>query len=545
MDFTSPYLDIPMVIVTKVDKHFIDGIKGILDKKIAIVKDYSISNILKEKYPNINIVEVDSIYDGLKDVESGAVFAFIDNLATANYELQRSFMDILKVSGRLETRLKYRIATRNDEPILKDIFEKVIMSIDRTTKDKIFHKWVNPPKKDTVIDYSLMWKLFALFLLILTIATIFMIILRRNNKNLTKYLNSTIDAMAIFKDGKLIDVNQVALDMYGYSSLKKIKGKSALFFVQSSQHDLVKQQLSLMNVKSYELNMIKKDKTIFPVLVKGTQISKRIRVSSIIDLTELKSAYNKLEYLNKNLLNEIDNKVNEIRQKEQQLLNQSRLAQMGEMISMIAHQWRQPLTTISVTSASINLKALLDTLDNDTAIELSNNIIDYTQHLSATIDDFREFFKPNKEKADTSFNELIEAVLNIVEITIVNNNIKLIKDFNCKNILHTYPNEIRQVILNLIKNAEDVLLDKGISNPTITIETVDSTLIIRDNAGGVPEDIIDKIFEPYFSTKTKKDGTGLGLYMSKTIIQEHCDGKLTVSNDEDGAVFKIDLRKKP
>ena len=105
----------------------------------------------------------------------------------------------------------------------------------------------------------------------------------------------------------------------------------------------------------------------------------------------------------------------------------------------------------------------------------------------------------------------------------------------------TYPNELKQVVLNLLKNAEDILLEKEIEHPVITIETQNNLLRISDNAGGVPSEIIDKIFNPYFSTKTQKDGTGLGLYMSKTIIEEHCQGKLTVSNSDVGAVFEVTL----
>ncbi len=231
----------------------------------------------------------------------------------------------------------------------------------------------------------------------------------------------------------------------------------------------------------------------------------------------------------------------ELDNKSKQILQQSRLAQMGEMINMIAHQWRQPLSAISATSGSINIKARLHNLNDETTIELSNKISQYTQHLSSTIDDFREFFKSNKEKRDTNFNELVQSVLNIVEVSIVNKNIKLIQNLNCSNTLHTYPNELKQVILNLIKNAEDVLLENKIVNPQITIETNNGTLSISDNGGGVPQNIIEKIFDPYFSTKTKKDGTGLGLYMSKTIVEENCGGTLKVINCENGAVFIIKL----
>jgi len=244
---------------------------------------------------------------------------------------------------------------------------------------------------------------------------------------------------------------------------------------------------------------------------------------------------------NKELEQEVQKAVKKTKMQEQKMIQQSRLAQMGEMINMIAHQWRQPLTAISSTSASINIKAQLNNLDKETTIRLTDDISNYAQHLSSTIDDFRDFFKSTKEKKQTTYNELIESVLNIVEVSIVNKNIILEKNLNSTTLFNTYPNELKQVILNLIKNAEDILIDTKIKNPTIKIETDNNILRISDNGGGVPKNIIDKIFDPYFSTKTQKDGTGLGLYMSKTIIEEHCHGKLSVYNNDIGAIFEIKL----
>ncbi len=249
----------------------------------------------------------------------------------------------------------------------------------------------------------------------------------------------------------------------------------------------------------------------------------------------------KVHELNNSLEYRVHEEINKNRLKEAQLIQQARLAQMGEMISMIAHQWRQPLAAISSTSGAISLKAALNTLDKETVTELAEKISQYSQHLSSTIDDFREFFKPNKEKVEFIYTKLVEDVFKIIEVSITNKNILLIKKLDSKELLTSYPNELKQVILNLIKNAEDILLEKKIQNPQITIETFGRTLQVKDNAGGVPQDIIEKIFDPYFSTKLNANGTGLGLYMSKTIIEEHCGGKLSVTNSEDGAVFTIEL----
>lgn len=234
--------------------------------------------------------------------------------------------------------------------------------------------------------------------------------------------------------------------------------------------------------------------------------------------------------------------------KEHQMLIQSRYAQMGEMIAMIAHQWRQPLTAISARVNSLIFKTMMnEKIDNELFTKELIYIGEYSQHLSQTINDFREFFKENKTKEKTTSQKIIQSTLDIVQISLENQKIKVITHFDCGIEFETYANELKQVVLNIIKNAEDVLLEKEIENPTITIQTlcdIDGTnqsLIIKDNGGGIPKDVMDRIFEPYFSTKTNKNGTGLGLYMSKIIIEEHCNGRLTASNDKDGAVFLIEL----
>ena len=208
---------------------------------------------------------------------------------------------------------------------------------------------------------------------------------------------------------------------------------------------------------------------------------------------------------------------------------------------MIAHQWRQPLAAISSTSSALNIQAQLDQINKDDILLLTDKISNFSQHLSYTIDDFRNFFKTNKTKTKTTCNELIDKVLSIIETSLINKNIQLDIEHKCNKPILTFENEVKQVILNLIKNAEDILIEKEIENPKIKIVALDGCITISDNGGGVPSNIIDKIFDPYFSTKTKKDGTGLGLYMSKTIIEDHCKGKLTVQNTTNGAMFIVQL----
>jgi len=220
---------------------------------------------------------------------------------------------------------------------------------------------------------------------------------------------------------------------------------------------------------------------------------------------------------------------------------------MGEMLSMIAHQWRQPLGAISATTSFLSSKLMLGQVDHAEFEEEIERIETYAAHLSKTIDDFRNFFKPTKQKEEITLESMVDKTLNIAKPLLTNKNITVQTDFTCKETIQTYGNELGQAILNIIKNAEDALLEHTVENPKISIRTYKDDkkvyLEIKDNAGGIDEAIFDKIFEPYFSTKLAKDGTGMGLCMSKTIVEEHCKGHLSVHNEAGCAIFTIALSK--
>ena len=256
------------------------------------------------------------------------------------------------------------------------------------------------------------------------------------------------------------------------------------------------------------------------------------------------------------LKQKIDEEVAKSRKKDEQLLHQSKLAQMGEMINMIAHQWRQPLGSIS--SAIIGLKLQLQARKIDftqtksieeylvTTNAKYDDISAYTQVLSSTIDDFRNYFKEDNKKERVPLTSPVDRALHIVENSMKSKGIELIKDFSCNETLLIFQNEMMQVILNILKNSEDNFVEKKIKNATIKITTKKEKssyiISILDNGGGVPKSIISKIFNPYFSTKKEKNGTGIGLYMSKVIIEEHNKGKLECQNIENGVEFKIILK---
>ncbi len=364
------------------------------------------------------------------------------------------------------------------------------------------------------------------------------------------------DGIAIIKDNRFKDCNQAILDMFELNSQNAFLQVNISNFMPKYQEDgsdSIRKMIRMSNAAkkfgqhSFEWKFIKSDGSLFwvdLVLTKITIQGDELLYGRYRDITRRKLLEGREEEFRTKLKQRVDEEVKKNRLKDQYILQQSKLAQMGEMISMIAHQWRQPLSAISATSGSISIKAKIGTLDNETSKQLADNITEYSQHLSRTIDDFRNFFKENKTKENTTLDEIVQETLDIVRLSLENLEIKLITAFDSKSEIYTYKNELKQVVLNIIKNAEDIFKEKNIKNPKITIITKDKTITIKDNAGGIPKDIIDKIFEPYFSTKIQKDGTGLGLYMSKTIIDEHCNGELKVHNDKNGAVFTIMLENR-
>ncbi|MEA2049642.1 MAG: cache domain-containing protein [Campylobacterota bacterium] len=235
----------------------------------------------------------------------------------------------------------------------------------------------------------------------------------------------------------------------------------------------------------------------------------------------------------------------ELKNKEQLMIAQSRHAAMGEMISMIAHQWRQPIAVISMGANNILVDIELDMVTNEELEDIANDILGQTDYLTQTIDDFRDFFRPKKEKELFFVKNIFTESLKVIGKSLENNNIELKKSCLYDKQINSYSRELLQVLINIIKNAKEVLVENNIKNKSISISCYESNHMvvanICDNAGGVPDDIKDKIFEPYFSTKDEKTGTGLGLYMSKTIVEKHLNGILSVENKDGGACFKIEL----
>ncbi|MGB1226682.1 MAG: sensor histidine kinase [Poseidonibacter sp.] len=253
----------------------------------------------------------------------------------------------------------------------------------------------------------------------------------------------------------------------------------------------------------------------------------------------------KLQNLNKTLAFKVEAGIQEGKKKDKAILEQSKLARMGAMISMIAHQWRQPLTELSGILMELETATRFKKVNDKhilNSIEKSDEMIEF---MSNTIDDFRNFYKPDKVKESFNILASCKKAVNLINASLCNSNVKLILDVKENKDIYGYPTEFSQVILNLISNAKDILEEKNIQNPEIKLSITSggtlSIITIKDNAGGIKEENLDLIFDPYFTTKDSTKGTGLGLYISKLIIERNMGGELIVYNDEEGAVFKITI----
>jgi PAS domain S-box-containing protein len=234
-----------------------------------------------------------------------------------------------------------------------------------------------------------------------------------------------------------------------------------------------------------------------------------------------------------------------LREKDRLILLQGRQAAMGEMIGTIAHQWRQPLNALSLTIQGMALLCENGKISEDHLNTVTSRAMDIIHHMSQTIDDFRTFFRPDKERRLFRVNEVITDTLSLMEANF--REFRIAVDLSVDEGLEVmgFPREYAQAFLNILMNARDALLERGAAEPRVTVsawmEGGKSVVTVTDNAGGIDDEIIDNIFDLYFTTKDNETGTGIGLFISKNIIEKNMGGRLTVRNTEEGAEFRIEV----
>lgn len=236
---------------------------------------------------------------------------------------------------------------------------------------------------------------------------------------------------------------------------------------------------------------------------------------------------------------------NQLKDTQELMIAQSRHAAMGEMIGMIAHQWRQPLGIMSMVVNNMLINIELDRLDTQQCQKSGEDIIAQINYLSKTIDTFRDFCRPNSKKEQIDLMEIMNEAKAMIDASLKNNNIALVISKSSAMQVEVYSRELLQVIINILNNAKEALMMQGTANATISIELLSNrewiTTRICNNGPQISLEVLPHIFDPYFSTKEEKSGTGLGLYMSKTIVEKYLGGILSAENKNNGVCFTIQL----
>ncbi|UTJ07885.1 PAS domain-containing sensor histidine kinase [Arcobacter roscoffensis] len=372
--------------------------------------------------------------------------------------------------------------------------------------------------------------------------------LRKQRENLINYYNKALEKSSSFlalvdKNYKYLSVNDYYSKVFGMKKEKFIGKSMSFIFGEEYFNEIIKEKFDkALNGESIEFNTtvdINKKTHYLQVYYEPYYNSEKHIESVVVhvyDMTRFK------EYEDDNL------------KKEKLLIQQSKMASMGEMLENIAHQWRQPLSVISTCTSGIMLQKEFDTLTDEILNESLSNIMNTTNYLSSTIDDFKNFFERDKQKIVFNVSSIINKTLDLVEMSLSSNDIDLIKDLDETIDIENYKNELMQVLLNIVNNAKDALIinKQGYENKKLIKISLyrkdDKTVIeILDNANGVPEEIQEKIFEPYFTTKHQSQGTGIGLFMTREIVAKHMEGEISIENikftfekeEQFGALFRI------
>ena len=434
--FTKPYLNIPFVLLTKSDTSFINNIGSLKNKKISVVESYSIINTLRNKYKDIEFIEVKDIDDGIKKILNGEVYGHIDSISTSWYKIQSKYLTKISISSKLDENIDISIATVPDD-ILYGIFQKAVLSIDEYNKNEILNRWTfTEYKKD--FDYSIIWKISIIIIMVFIAILYRQRLLRRLNESLVEKVHE--------KTKKIREVN--------------------------------------------------------------SQLEKRIK-----------------------------KEVDENLKKDRLLSQQQKMISMGQMIENIGHQWRQPLSLITTSVSGLKIKKMLGDLDDEFFNKTLDSVMNTSQYLSSTIDDFRYFFKPQKEKEDFYLENCCNRTIDLLEANFLEKNIKVICTIDDVKV-NGYETELIQVLINLLNNSKDALesSESSENDKFIFIDILrknDKAIIkIKDNAGGIDDEILDKVFEPYFTTKHQAQGTGIGLYMCQEIITKHMNGHIDITNTQ-------------
>ncbi|SNB46957.1 PAS domain S-box protein [Geobacter sp. DSM 9736] len=394
--------------------------------------------------------------------------------------------------------------------------------------------------------------------------------LRKSEQRFRSLFENSLDGVLLtVDDGSILAANPAACAMFGMSveELCRAGGRGIIDENDPSVVAALEERSRTGKLRT-EFTVRRKDGTRFPVDAMSVVVGGEMPFSFVIfrDITERRQVENELRRAKEELEQKVAERTVELtdalghlgdemaarleamealQEKERMLVHQGRQAAMGEMIGNIAHQWRQPLNVLALIIQDLQLRSDMGQFSKGHFDASARKALDTIHHLSRTIDDFRNFFRPDKERVRFRVAEVLARTLSLLEQSLGNLRIEVKVEVADDPVSIGYPNEYSQVLLNILQNARDALeARRGSTQRAVTIkvfkEGSKAVITVSDNAGGIPAEIISRVFDPYFTTKGPDKGTGLGLFMSKTIIERNMSGKLTVRNIAEGAEFRIE-----
>lgn len=360
-----PYIQYHLAIITKINKPFIEDTKSLYKNKF-LTKYRSLKKYAHTFYPKIDIEINNDLSDIFERLEKEQIDGFLTDNITANKMIQKFGYEKFKISGFLgkEKSLSGSFGIVNTKPELLEIINSELEDFSKEDMINIIKAWKITRYED-ILDNSLALKLSFLFFTVYLFVLIFLIFLKKHNNELKEWLNSTIEGVAIFEKGKIIRANQEFINLFGYSKFNEIEGKTAFDFIALEDYANMQDRLK-SSQEPYEMTFVKKDKSKFEGLVKANQIDGTDkRISTIIDITKVKNTQKELKDLNIYLEERVQEEVEKNKNQQAIMFHQSRLAEIGSMLSMIAHQWRQPLNNISLIVNTIVVKKKRGNLNLD------------------------------------------------------------------------------------------------------------------------------------------------------------------------------------
>ena len=335
--------------------------------------------------------------------------------------------------------------------------------------------------------------------------------LEESIENFQIIFDAAMETMVLVDENRnILNINQSGVEMLGYSNKSELINTNAVRYVHKDELEKIQKAFHEKVSGPYELRLLKKDGSELIGLVSARDIEinhKKLRMSTILDLSKIK-------------------------EKDALISQQSKLAQMGEMVNMIAHQWRQPLNAISAAAIKLNMQDEMGLITSEEIKKTTIFIEDMAQDMSHTINDFMNFTKPTDEKTVIKFQDIIDDIMRLMSAQLKNHNIEFITDIQENLSFVTYKKDLEHVLINLFSNARDAFEEGNLEAKQIEVKAYmkDERCIIKvsDNAGGIKSDVIERIFEPYFTTKEQGKGTGLGLFMSKKMVKEILGGTICV-----------------